>query len=151
MGSSGLIFEEKSKVECTSLTILFEKACPIYMSYGMSYNDFWYGSVFMVTFYREANKLKLQQQDENNWMIGMYVYEAILDCSPILHAFSKKGTKPLPYAEKPYLMDKLNEEMKTEQEMQEAKEREQEAERLKFIIQMNNWFHATKKQFQNKK
>ncbi len=148
MGSSRLIFEEeKSKVESTSLTILFEKVCPVYMSYGMSYNDFWYGSAFMVTFYREANKLKLKQQDENNWMIGMYVYEAILDCSPILHAFSKKGTKPLPYAEKPYLFNKLN----TQEETKEQEEQKKENERLKFIIQMNNWFHATNKQFENKK
>lgn len=144
MGSSGLISEEKSRVESTSLTQLFEKACPIYMSYGMSYNDFWYGPAFMTTFYRDANKLKLRQQDENNWMIGMYVYEAILDCSPVLHAFSKKGTKPLPYAEKPYLTDVF--ETKTEAQ----KEQEKENERLKFLIQMNNWFRATKKQFTNK-
>ena len=145
MGSSGLITEEdKSRVESTSLTKLFEKACPIYMSYGMSYNDFWYGPAFMTTFYRDANKLKLRRQDENNWMIGMYVYEAILDCSPVLHAFSKKGTKPLPYAEKPYLMDRLQE--KTEAE----KEQEMENERLKFMVQMNNWYRATKKQFENK-
>ena len=44
MGNRGLISEEdKSRVESVSLTKLFEKACPIYMSYGMSYNDFWYG------------------------------------------------------------------------------------------------------------
>ena len=144
MGSSGLITKEKSKVESTSLTQLFEKACPIYMSYGMSYNDFWYGPAFMTTFYKDANKLKIRQQDENNWMIGMYVYEAILDCSPVLHAFSKKGTKPLPYADKPFLMDKLNE----KDEINE--EQEQENERLKFMIKMNNWFRATKKQFENK-
>lgn len=145
MGSSELIStEDKSRVESTSLTKLFEKACPIYMSYGMSYNDFWYGPAFMTTFYRDANKLKLRRQDENNWMIGMYVYEAILDCSPVLHAFSKKGTKPLPYAEKPYLTDRFEE--KTEAE----KEQEMENERLKFMVQMNNWYRATKKQFANK-
>lgn len=145
MGSSGLISsEEKSKVESTSLTELFEKACPIYMSYGMTYNEFWYGPAYIVKFYREAYNLRLKQQDENNWMLGMYVYEAILDCSPILHAFSKKNTKPLPYAEKPYLFDKL--EKKTE----EQKENDVEAERLKAIIHFNNWFRATKKQFQNK-
>lgn len=147
MGSSRPIFEEGSEVEYTSLTILFEKACPIYMSYGMSYNDFWHGSAFMVTFYREAHKLKLKQQDENNWMIGMYVYEALCDVSPILHAFSKRGTKPLPYADKPYLMDKIDSVEKTKQH----EEQEKENERLKFLVQMNNWFRATKKQFENKK
>lgn len=144
MGSSGLETESKSKVESTSLTDLFEKACPIYMSYGMTYDEFWYGPAYIVKFYKEAYDLRLKQQDENNWMLGMYVYEAILDCSPILHPFSKKGTKPLPYAEKPYLMDKLG--AKTE----EQKEQEREAERLKAIIHFNNWFRATKKQFENK-
>lgn len=146
MGSSRPIFEERSKVEYTSLTILFEEACPIYMSYGMSYEEFWYGSASMVVFYREAYKLKLKQQDENNWMIGMYVYEALCDVSPVLHAFSKKGTKPLPYADKPFLLDKLDVNEKTEEDV----EQEKENERLKFIIKMNNWFRATKKQFQNK-
>ena len=145
MGSSRLIFEEEqSKVEYAPLTVFFEKVCPMYMSYGMTYHDFWYGGAFMVDFYREAHKLKIKEQDENNWMIGMYVYEALCDVSPILHAFSKKGTKPLPYAEKPYLMEKLQE--KTEVE----KQQEIENERLKFTIQMNNWFRATKKQFENK-
>lgn len=129
------------------MTNLFERACPIYMSYGMSYHDFWYGDAAIVVFYRESNKLKLQQQDENNWMIGMYVYEAILDCSPVLHAFSKRGTKPLPYAEKPYLMDKLGDNLKTKQQLEREKEQEAENERLKFLIQMNNWFRATNKQF----
>lgn len=144
MGSRGLVTEDTELVESTSLTKLFEKACPIYMSFGMSYHDFWYGPAFMTTFYKDAHKLRLRQQDENNWMLGMYVYEAILDCSPILHAFSKKGAKPLPYAEKPYLADKLNEKTTIE------KEQEIENERLKFMLQMNNWFRATKKRFENK-
>ena len=46
------------------------------------------------TFYKDANKFKLRQQDENNWMIGMYVYEAILDCSPVHMPFLKRN-KPL--------------------------------------------------------
>lgn len=149
LGSSGLISEERPRVEDTSLTKLFEKACPIYMSYGMSYKDFWYGPAFMTTFYRDAHKLRVRQRDENNWMLGMYVYEAILDCTPVLHAFSKKGTKPLPYAEKPYLMDKLD--TKTKAQLEEEEKQRQENERLKFIIQMNNWCRATKKQFENKK
>ena len=144
MGSSGLITEESPRVESTSLTKVFEKACPIYMSYGMSFDDFWYGPAFMTTFYNDAHKLRLRQQDENNWMLGMYVYEAILDCSPILHAFSKKGTKPLPYTEKPYLMNTF------ETKTQADKEQEIENERLKFIIQMNNWYRSMKKQFKDK-
>ena len=144
MGSSGPFSEEGTKVESTSLTELFEKLCPIYRSYGRSYDEYWHGDAYVVKFYKEAHRLTLQAQDENNWMQGMYVYEAILDCSPILHAFSKKGTKPLQYSEKPYLADRLKE--KTKEEI----EQEKENERLKFIIQMNNWFQATTDHFKNK-
>lgn len=145
MGSSRFVTEDKSKVEYTSLTKTFEETCPIYMSYGMSYKDFWFGPAFMTQFYRDANKLRIRQQDENNWMIGMYVYEALCDCSPVLHAFSKKGTKPLPYPDKPFLMDKLRE--KTEAE----KEQERENERLKAIVQFNRWFDATTEHFKYNK
>lgn len=145
MGSSRFVTKDKSKVEYTSLTKSFEKLCPIYMSYGMSYHDFWFGPAFMTQFYRDANKLRIRQQDENNWMIGMYVYEALVDCSPILHAFSKKGTKPLPYTNKPFLMDKLRD--KTEAE----KEQERENERLKAIVHFNKWFNAAKEHFKNEK
>lgn len=139
MGSSGFI--SKEKVESTSLTKTFEEACPIYMSYGMSYNDFWFGPAFMVQFYRNADKLRIKRQDENNWMIGMYVYEALCDCAPILHAFSKKGSKPLPYPNKPFLLDKLQE--KTEEEI----EQEKENERLRAIVTFNRWFDVLAQRF----
>ena len=103
MGSNGLISKEKSKVEYTSLTNLFEKQCPIYMSYGMTYDEFWYGEFYRTKFYRESYIIKNRHKDEELWLQGMYVYEALCKVSPILHAFSKKGAKPLPFSEKPYL------------------------------------------------
>ena len=48
------------------------------------------------------------------------------------------------YLSTSYLMDKLRE--KTQQE----KDQERENERLKAIVHFNNWFRATKKQFENK-
>jgi len=61
--------------------------------------------------------------------------------SPILHAFSKSGTKPLPYPEKPYMstMDKY----KTE----EQKQQEVENERLKARLYFENWARETAKKF----
>ena len=108
MGSNRLITKDESKVEYTSLTNLFEKQCPIYMSFGMTYDEFWYGEPYRAKFYRESYKLKVRQKDEELWIQGMYIYEALCKVSPILHAFSKKGTKPLPYSEKPYLADRLD-------------------------------------------
>jgi hypothetical protein len=63
--------------------------------------------------------------------------------SPILHAFSKSGTKPLPYPKQPYFaeIDKV----KTEEEQQQ----EAENERLKALVYFKNWADAVGKQFKN--
>lgn len=145
MGSNGLIAKEKSKVECISLTKTFEELCPIYMSYGMTYDEFWYKSPYRTKFYLDSHKLKVKQRDEEMWMQGMYIYEALCDVSPILHAFSKKGTKPLRYSEKPY--------MSSTSVANTEKDKEQEIKNAQMIarIHFENWARATKKHFENKK
>ena len=145
MGSSGLKSKNKS-VESISLTTLFEKMCPIYMSYGMSYDEYWYESPYRVKFYREAYELKQKQKDEQMWVQGMYIYEALCEVSPVLHALSKSGTKPLPYARKPYLSD-----MTIDEEDEKRKKQQQiENERLIAQIHFQNWARNTKKMFENK-
>lgn len=145
MGSTGLISkEEKSKVEGASLSAFFEEMCPIYMSYGMSYDEFWYKSPYRAKFYIDAYKRKIKQQDEYMWMQGMYIYEALCKVSPILHAFSKKGTKPLPYSEKPYLYN--NESLETEKEKEQQKKNEQLLVKLHF----KKWVKDTQKLFEKK-
>lgn len=145
MGSSGLISKDESRVESTPLTKLFERECPYYMSYGMTYDQFWYEPAWLVKFYREAFKLKLKHEDTFMWKQGMYIYEALCDVSPILHAFSKKGAKPLQYRSKP--MSDSDETVKTEKE----KEQEKKNEQLKAQIFFNNWARATAKHFDNQK
>lgn len=144
MGSSGLIFEDKSKVEVTSLTELFEKQCPIYMSYGMTYDEFWYGEAYRAKFYRECHHIKVKQKDEELWLQGMYVYEALCKVSPILHAFSKKGTQPLQYSSKPY--------MSTLSIEKTAVDKEQEEKNAQLIARLHfeNWARAMKKKFEKK-
>lgn len=132
-----------SRVESAPLTKLFEHECPYYMSYGMSFDDFWYQDAYLVHFYRESYKLKMRYDDVFMWKQGMYIYEALCDVSPILHAFSKKGTKPLQYRSKP--MSDTQKELKTEKE----KEIEVKNERLKARIFFERWARATKKHFDN--
>ena len=144
MGSNRLITKDKSKVEYTSLTDLFEKQCPIYMSFGMTYDEFWYGEPYRTKFYRESYKLKVKQKDEELWIQGMYIYEALCKVSPILHAFSKKGTKPLPKTEHTYTYDAP--EYKTEEE----KQKEIENQRLLARLHFETWARETKKRFEKK-
>lgn len=144
MGSNGLISEEKSKVEDASLSLFFEKMCPIYMGYGMSYDEFWYKSPYRAKFYLESYKQKIRQHDENMWVQGMYIYEALCDVSPVLHAFSKKGTKPLPYSKKPYLAD--SDMLKSEQE----KEQKRKNDELLVKLHFKRWVKNTQERFNKK-
>ena len=143
MGSSGSISKSRNIVESTSLTKLFEHECPYYMSYGMSYDEYWYGDAYLVKFYRDSYKLKMRYDDVFMWKQGMYIYEALCDVSPILHAFSKKGTKPLQYRTKP--ISEETKENKTEKE----KDIQVKQERMKARIFFERWARATKKHFEN--
>lgn len=111
------------KKEVVLLGKIFEKNCPLYMSYGMTYDEYWYDDCFKAKYYRETYKLKLRQQDEFMWEQGMYIYEAIIQCSPILHPFSKEP-KPLPYTERPHLMDILEDESEKQVKLNQQKENE---------------------------
>ncbi len=154
MGSSGLISKEEgdsSEVESISLSEMFEDCCPIYMGYGMSYDEFWYGDPWAAKFYREAYAIQIKREDEGRWMQGVYIYEALCDVSPILHAFSKPHTKPLPFRESPYLHDvKINNNASRKQKEQEEKQRK-ENERLIAQIHFDRWMRETAKQFDKNK
>lgn len=86
------------------------------MSIGMTYDEFWHGDVNMVRAYRKAQELRDKRRNQEFWLQGMYVYEAICDVAPVLHAFAKKGTKPEPYVKEPYPI--------TEADIREREERE---------------------------
>lgn len=145
MGSNRLISKEESKVEHTSYTKVFEELCPIYMSYGMTYDEYWYGEAYRTKFYYESYKLKVKQKDAEMWTQGMYIYEALCKVSPVLHAFSRKDAKPLPYSNKPYLSSQVNKD-------DEKVDKEQEIKNAQLIarVHFENWARATKKRFENK-
>ena len=80
----------------------FYELFPYYLSIGMTYEQYWEGDCTLTKYYRKAEELRNDKRNQELWLQGMYVYEAICDVAPILHAFAKKGTKPTPYSTKPY-------------------------------------------------
>jgi hypothetical protein len=100
----GLVSESSSKREYAYE--LFEKVCPYYLSIGMSYDDFWYGDVNKAVCYREAEQLRIKRYNQEAWLQGMYVYEAICDASPIFNPYAKRGTKPHKYPTEPFPITK---------------------------------------------
>lgn len=131
--------EEK---ELTSYTKIFEESCPFYLAIGMTYNQFWYEDCWVAKSYFKAYKIKREQLNEQFWLQGVYIYEALIDVSPVLHAFSKKGTKPLPYPKEPYSLFKKQEEKVTEEEIYVEREKAQQY--------FKNWAKAVGKKFSKK-
>ena len=70
-------------------------------------------------YYRKADEMRMDRKNYELWLQGMYIYEAICDASPILHAFAKRGTKPHPYSDKPYAL--TNDQRKQNEESKEKK------------------------------
>ena len=96
------------------------------MSIGMTYDEFWHQDVRLVEVYRKAAELRDKRRNQELWLQGMYIYEALCDASPLFR-FSMKGgaIKPEPYVKEPYPI--------TEADVREREQREARAkeERLK--------------------
>ena len=105
-----------------SYTKTFYEAFPFYLSIGMTPEQYWDGDAMLTKYYRKADELRRQRKNQELWLQGMYIYEALCDVSPIYQAFAKKGTKPRPYVDHPYSITER--ERIDEKKLQEEKERE---------------------------
>ena len=59
------------------MTSVFNEVCPIYMLYGMTYDQFWYGDPWMVKAYEQAYLLKQRKRNEEMWIQGAYFANAV--------------------------------------------------------------------------
>jgi len=142
---SGL--DSPSNVKLLTFAEMADELCPYYMSMGVPYNEYWHGDYTQLKFYTEAYRLQLEHENYSAWLQGAYVYEAVCAVSPILHAFAKSGTRPLPYLKEAYGMkaDKTNAgatEAKTEKEIQEIQALNASAKFASFMTQWNKRFES---------
>lgn len=139
-----------NKVEHIFLTEVFEKMCPYYMAIGMTYDQYWRDDVTMPIMFRKAYNIKQEEKKWQIWEEGVYTYEALCKVSPVLHAFAKNGTKPLPFSSEPHGIEKIRENREKEEKEKVKEEEVVKNERMKAQIFFNNWYRATKKHFENK-
>ncbi|MBO7376146.1 MAG: hypothetical protein ILO42_04750 [Clostridia bacterium] len=104
----------------SSASAIFDEHLPYYLAIGMPYALFWSGDCTAVIAYRKAYEIQRRRDERDLWRQGMYVYEAVLDAVPVLRAFAKAGTKPLPYPTEPYPVT-----VRDAQEKEERREREE--------------------------
>ena len=84
----------------------------------MTYEQYWNGDCTLPIYYRKAEEMRNEKRNQELWLQGMYIYEALCDVAPILQAFAKKGTKPTPYSSNPYPIS-----VKEQKRIEEEKER----------------------------
>ena len=94
--------QSKTRSPFSTYTEKFYEVFPYYLAIGMTYEQFWKGDPTLVIYYRKADEIRNEKRNQELWLQGLYIYEAICDVSPILHAFAKKGAKPHPYTNTPY-------------------------------------------------
>ena len=91
----------------------------------MTPEQYWDSDPMLAKYYRKADEIRRKRRNEELWIQGMYIYEALCDVSPVLHAFAKRGTKPTPYPDHPYALtasDRADEaKIKEQREREKAK------------------------------
>lgn len=97
-----------------------ENLCPDYLAMGMTLDEYWNGDPEYAVFVRKSFQLKQKQTNYQLWLQGAYIYEALLDVSPMFHDLIK-DPKPIPYAKEPYALTETD---KQERERNEAEEQD---------------------------
>lgn len=83
----------------------FNELFPFYLSIGMTEEQYWDKDNQLVIAYRKADELRMTRTNQELWLQGAYFYDALCRVSPILRAFTKKGTKPTPYLSEAYALN----------------------------------------------
>ena len=115
------------------------------MALGMTYDQYWYGDPLMVRAFYKADKLRQERMDEEAWLHGVYMVNALN--ATVGNAFRKQGQSPIEYPKEPISLTRRKEEEKARTE----KAKEQEAVwalawMTSFVRAGRNWGKNKKKQ-----
>lgn len=124
-------------------TEIFYKKFPYYLSIGMTEEQFWDRDCCLVKYYREADEIRRERANQEMWLQGMYIYDALARIAPILHAFAKKGTKAQPYVEEAYPINK--------KKMEETQLKKERAKSQKGVRYMQAYMVANNKKYEERK
>ena len=101
---------------------------PLYMTMGMSYEEYWQGPAWLAKAYREAFEIKRKQEEWARWRQGAYVFNAIMCAAPVIKPFVKDA-KPGNYPDEPWPI--------TEAEAREQEERREKENYERYLAKMN--------------
>lgn len=100
------------------------------MAIGMTYDEYWNGDNELPRYYRKAHEYKRRQRNEELWLQGLYIYQAIGALVPLFNFFDK-DRKADDYIQEPFPI--------TKKEAQERKERKEREAYEAMIKSMDEW------------
>jgi hypothetical protein len=127
--------------EYKTLTELFRAVFPEYLAMGMTYDQFWHGPPSLVRDYRKSHDLIRHERNGEAWLLGMYIYDALLCVAPVMRAsMSKETPKPGEYPKEPYPLTE-----------KEAKQREEARMRREYRESLARMNAASQRELQRRK
>lgn len=105
----------------------------------MTYEQFWEQDCELVRYYRKAAQIRQDLKNQEAWLQGAYIYEALIDASPAFRSFAKKGTKPIPYRNTPYDLFTENDKERRER-VQQKQDEQAKAYMEAFALSINKRF-----------
>ena len=118
------------------MTEIFVEQCPVYMMYGMTYEQFWYDDPWIAKSFQQYYLLKQRKRNEEMWIQGAYICNAVTIA--ISNCFSK--------TKKDYMKEPLDIYPKTD-----AEERDEiRMERKKLVQQLSMLSRNFKRKEQRK-
>lgn len=107
------------------------------MSLGMSYKDYWEGDnrapVFLIKSHNERRRREMEDENFKAWLNGLYNMQGY--AVVIANAFSKRGSDPAEYPDKPF-------EIFPAEKPQLDKQEEQERAEMAVEIALDNFVAA---------
>ena len=119
---------------------IFKEHFPYYLAIGMTPHQFWDEDPSLAEDYRKAAEIELERKNQLLWLQGMYVYQGVLAASPVFRTFAKRGTKPLPYMDRPISLTERENEVAKEQSEKDTMEKGK-AFMTAFAMQHNKQYH----------
>lgn len=127
--------EEKPKEpkEPTTMSRVFRDAFPHYLAIGMSAEEFWDGAGWLAKSYREAYRIRTENEarmtDRMMWRMGEYIRYALVSTPMTVNGWAPKGHHMQDYPAKP-LMDQYEEDRKAETRKKKEENRQELAQAM---------------------
>ena len=86
-----------------------DELCAYALSIGMTLEQYWDDDPTLILYFYKAEKLRSQRKNQELWIQGAYIYQALGCVAPMFNSLAKDH-KPKPYLKEPFALSQEEEE-----------------------------------------